>query len=120
MSSTLIQRSSTRCHHSPPRYEEEQANTHLGAKELLELRRALQASMISDIDETDDEQDDDLNESSDEEEKDVNEPPTHPWNTECKDTRASVFPFSSGKKQEAKGCTAPIQFLQLFLPDELI
>lgn len=108
MSSTPTQRSSTRRHHSPPRYEEEQANIHLHAKELLDLRHALAISLLPDINETDDEQDDDLNDSSDEKEKDTKEPIVDTWKTECKDTPASPFLFKSGKVHEANN--PPLHF----------
>jgi hypothetical protein len=120
MSTPPSTRSSTRRHHSPPRYEEEQANIHLGAKELLDLRHALHASMISDIDD-ESESDTVSSDESDIDEKEVEKKESSgEWMTETVDVTIPPFMASIGKQHDALHATTPLNYLQLFLPFSLM
>ncbi len=113
-------RSSSRCHHSPPLYQEEQASIRFYAKELLELSRALKASQIPDVDDENDLDTMLIDESSTEEEKDEKKESDDGWTTEANDVNIQPFIAPTGKQHEARHATSPVEFLQLFLPYSLM
>src|SRR4051794_23134622 len=115
MSTPLSIRSSTRRHHSPLRYEEEQANINLGAKELLDLRHALQASLLPDIDEEEDSDTVSSDESDIDEKTDEKKENNGTWKTETVHVTIPPFIAPIGKQHEARHATSPLDFLQLFL-----
>lgn len=120
MSSSIPSRTSTRRRLSPPRYEEEQATIHAHATELLNLRRALQASLT--IDNNSDSISDlsPSSSSSSEDEKDEKEQTDHGWSTDSVDINVPPFNAPTGKQHQARQAASPLQFFQLFLPITLM
>lgn len=117
-------RRSKRCRQQPLQYAEEQAVDQLQARELLDLRRAAAASVedesASDEDAASEEESPPSINSSDEEEEEEKKEPPSQWTAEVKDMHAPPFIFPSGKQHAARHAESPLQFLQLFLDDDLM
>jgi hypothetical protein len=101
-------------------YAEEQAAMQLEAQELLDVSRAMDASLESDIEQEslDEPSPPALSSSSEEEEE--KEQAADAWSTET--SRVDVPPFEAptGKQHAARHAQSPLEFLQLFLPPGLV
>jgi hypothetical protein len=97
-------------------YAEEQAVMQLQAQELLDISRAMEASLDSDVsDESPDEPSPPVLSSSSEEEEEKEET-TDEWSTETSDVDVPSFEAPTGKQHAARHAESPLDFLQLLLP----
>jgi hypothetical protein len=92
----------------------------LEAQELLDISRAMEASLAPD--DADDSPGEasppPLSSSSSSEEEEKEHAPV--WSTDTADVRMPAFEAPSGKQHEARRVQSPLSFLQLFLPVELM
>jgi hypothetical protein len=113
-------RSSKRTRQQPVHYGEEQAQQLLQAQELLDLRRAMEASLESDVQEESPEEPAPPDIPSEEEEEEVEEAAADSWSTSTADVNAPAFLARTGKQHEACHSESPMEFLHLFLPPGLV
>jgi hypothetical protein len=101
-------------------YAEEQAAMQLQAQELLDISRAMEASLESDVDEEspDEPSPPVINSSSEEEEEEKGT--TVGWMTQISEVAVPPFEAPAGKQHAARHAQSPLDFLQLFLPPEFM
>src|SRR6185437_8231694 len=96
----------------------------LQAKELLDIRHAMQASLESEEEEDwgveSPEEPPPSISSGDEKEEEEKQQPLSPWTREVKKTKSYPFIFPSGKQHAARHVKSPLEFLQLFLHQDLM
>jgi hypothetical protein len=100
------------------RYEEEQAGDVLQAMELLDLSRALQASMEEEEAESTADDSPPALVYEEMEEKEEEEEKNDGWSREDNDVRAPQYHGVSGRTVVSAAAQSPLQYLQLFLPPE--
>lgn len=116
-------RRSKRSKQEPVHYGEEQAQQRLHAEELLDLHRALAASLVSDDELSISESDGDTTSSSDsdgEEEEEKKEPPVDDWKEASVNVHLPPFDAPTGKQHGARHATSPLEYFQLFLSPALM
>ena len=92
----------------------------LEAQELLDVSRAMEASLESDVEEEspDEPSPPALSSSSDEEEE--KEQAADAWSAETSAVNVPPFEAPTGKQHAARHANSPLEFLQLFLPPGLL
>ena len=92
----------------------------LEAAELMDLSRAVEASLDSDgeNESPDEPLPPDISSSSEEEEEEKE--PAAAWTEDTHDVRAPPFDAPTGKQHAARHAESPLEYLQLFLPAGLV
>jgi hypothetical protein len=87
----------------------------LEAAELMDLSRAVEASLDSDMEEESPDEPSPPELPSEGEEEEEQKQPANAWSTDKSDVHKQPFVAPSGKQHEARHAESPLQFLQLFL-----